>query len=86
MWTRLFRGLLRSTTTGAAVLGDAELTKYNFSRAEAGEGGLDEICPNEHVQQQPPGTDKINQGSADENHGAGEDTNKGFSFHRGIKD
>jgi hypothetical protein len=72
---------VRFITATATVFANAEFPEQDLRRAKAGEGGLNEIHADKHIQKQPPGTNKVDQGSTDEDHGAGNDSNEGFSFH-----
>jgi len=49
-----------------------ELAHHEGGRAEAGEGRLQQIQPDEGRQQQPPGRDEMGQADADEDHAASE--------------
>lgn len=59
----------------------AELAKEECGRAEAGESGLEQVCPGERGEEEPPRADEGGERGAEQDESAGEDANEGLGFH-----
>ena len=59
----------------------AEFAEDKCRRAEPSDGRLNEVEPDEAGEPQPADVDQLGERDAEQNHAAGEDADKRFSFH-----
>ena len=75
--------MLRSSDLvfSTARTADAEFPKNRFRRAEAGEGGLQQVRSHKGGEPEPVRMHIVAEGQADEDHGTGEGADGVFEFH-----